>query len=419
MSSRHQPPAYLRYWKAQLQPLGRPAFWGAVVLLSLMLWFLREYWNRPELLRAIGINQVADTDSPTVEPTLSSENEELAARLADIDNSAVLLAELESLSAISVPPQQTKKAKKSKTKNSEGLFTQVTQQTTANSQAKSPLLTPNFQPQQSSKARHPFATYTNDLFNIPPVPGSGLLTNPNSVNQRSLSSSTLNQSNSVLGLGSLNSLYTNPAELPVSPLQEALNRLNAAKSATSNSKPQLPANEHSPNILLSNISYGNRGVQQQGNSGTEEIKPSGGIPLTATGNQALPTPSYPGQITYPGVTKPGLTRNRTFSATPTTAPSPGQINYPGVNLPRTRNDRTFPTTPTVPLNSNTYSTPFRQATGVTTAAPLTPVAPQGTSKLGQFSTQSTSQNQFFNQPRLKSKLEPSQLRRPKIIIPNP
>ncbi|NEO38365.1 MAG: hypothetical protein F6J90_19315 [Moorea sp. SIOASIH] len=408
MSYRHQPPAYLRYWKAQLQPLGRPAFWGAAVLLSLMLWFLREYWNRPELLRAIGINQVAETDTPTVEPTLSSEDDELAARLADIDNSAVLLAELEALSAISVPPQQTKKGKKSKTKNSEGLFTQVIQQTKANSQAKSPLLTPNVQPQQSSKARHPFVTSTN--FNVPPVPGSGLLSNPNSVNQRSLSSSTLNQTNSVLGLGSLNSLYTNPAELPVSPLQEALNRLNAAKSATGNSKAQLPAN-----ILPSNISYGNRGVQQQGNSGTQEIKARGGIPLRATGNQALPTPSYPGQITYPGVTTPGVTGNRTFSTTPTTAPSPGQINYPGVNLPRTRNDRTFPTTPTVPLNSNTYSSPFRQATGVATAAPLTPVVPQATSKLGQFSTQSTSQNQFFNQPQLKSKLEPSQLRRRDIL----
>ncbi|NEN98124.1 MAG: hypothetical protein F6K50_22190 [Moorea sp. SIO3I7] len=410
MSSRHQPPAYLRYWKAQLQPLGRPAFWGAAVLLSLMLWFLREYWNHPELLRAIGINQVAETDTPTVEPTLSSEDDELAARLADIDNSAVLLAELEALSAISVPPQQTKKGKKSKTKNSEGLFTQVIQQTKANSQAKSPLLNPNFQPQQSSKARNPFATSTNDLFNIPPVPGSDLLSNPNSVNQRSLSSSTLNQTNSVLGLGSLNSLYTNPTQLPVSPLQEALNRLNAAKSVTGNSKAQLPAN-----ILPSNISYGNRGVLEQRNSGTQEIKARGGIPLTATGNQALPTPSYPGQITYPGVTTPGVTGNRTFSTTPTTAPSPGQINYPGVNLPRTRNDRTFPTTPTVPLNSNTYSTPFRQATGVTTAAPLRPVAPQGTSKLGQFSTQSTSQNQFFNQRRLKSKLEPSQLRRRDIL----
>ncbi|NEP51728.1 MAG: hypothetical protein F6K65_24210 [Moorea sp. SIO3C2] len=414
MSSRNQPPAYLRYWKAQLQPLGRPAFWGAAVLLSLMLWFLREYWNRPELLRAIGINQVAETDTPTVEPTLSSEDDELAARLADIDNSALLLAELEALSAISVPPQQTKKGKKSKTKNSEGLFTQVIQQTKANSQAKSPLLTPNFQPQQSSKARNPFATSTNDLFNIPSVPGSGLLTNPNSVNQRSLSSSTLNQTNSVLGLGSLNSPYINPAELPVSPLQEALNRLNAAKSNIGNSKAQLPAN-----ILPSNISYGNRGVLEQRNSGTQEIKARGGIPLRATGNQALPTPSYPGQITYPGAIRPGVTGNRTFSTTPTTALSSGQINYPGVNLPRTRNDRTFPTTPTVPLNSNTYSSPFRQATGVPTAAPLTPVAPQGTSKLGQFSTQSTSQNQFFNQSGLKSRLEPSQLRRPKIIIPNP
>ncbi|WP_424102480.1 hypothetical protein [Moorena producens] len=412
MSFRNQPPAYLRYWKAQLQPLGRPAFWGAAVLLSLMLWFLREYWNRPELLRAIGINQVAEIDTPSVEPTLSSEDDELAARLADIDNSALLLAELETLSAISVPPQQTKKGKKSKTKNSEGLFTQVIQQTKANSQAKSPLLTPNVQPQQSSKARHPFVTSTN--FNVPPVPGSGLLTNPNSVNQRSLSSSTLNQTNSVFGLGSLNSLYTNPAELPVSPLQEALNRLNAAKFATTNSKPQLPAN-----ILPSNISYGNRGVLEQQNSRTQDIKARGGIPLRPTGNQALPTPSYPGQITYPGVTTPGVTGNRTFSTTPTTALSSGQINYyPGVNLPRTRNDRTFPTTPTVPLNSNTYSTPFRQTTGVPTAAPLTPVAPQGTSKLGQFSTQSTSQNQFFNQPQLKSRLEPSQLRRPKIIIPN-
>ncbi|AOX02827.1 hypothetical protein BJP34_28330 [Moorena producens PAL-8-15-08-1] len=411
MSFRNQPPAYLRYWKAQLQPLGRPAFWGAAVLLSLMLWFLREYWNRPELLRAIGINQVAEIDTPSVEPTLSSEDDELAARLADIDNSALLLAELETLSAISVPPQQTKKGKKSKTKNSEGLFTQVIQQTKANSQAKSPLLTPNVQAQQSSKARHPFVTSTN--FNVPPVPGSGLLTNPNSVNQRSLSSSTLNQTNSVFGLGSLNSLYTNPAELPVSPLQEALNRLNAAKFATTNSKPQLPAN-----ILPSNISYPNRGVLEQQNSRTQDIKARGGIPLRPTGNQALPTPPYPGQITYPGVTTPGVTGNRTFSTTPTTAPNPVQINYPGVNLPRTRNDRTFSTTPTVSINSNTYSSRFRQTTGVPTAAPLTPVAPQGTSKLGQFSTQSTSQNQFFNQPQLKSRLEPSQLRRPKIIIPN-
>lgn len=88
MSSRRYPPAHLRYFKARLLNLTRPAFWGTAIFLSITGLAIREFWVNPELLTG---NR---TDSTVVNPNsrLSSEERAIA---ADIDNLPVLFFDFE------------------------------------------------------------------------------------------------------------------------------------------------------------------------------------------------------------------------------------------------------------------------------------------------------------------------------------
>ncbi|NET55890.1 MAG: hypothetical protein F6K47_06890 [Symploca sp. SIO2E6] len=176
MPSPRKPPAYLRYFKARLKPLGRPGFWVSTIVLTLVLVATGYYWQHPELLNTLINNQATDSDEPTDEPTLSSE--ELAAIIADIDSSSVLLSEFDSTRALTTITQPNPKSKKKKRKKPEGLFSQfINQQEKTDSQPKStfPILENQFPNQDNSG--NPFIQSTPNLTNSGLVSGSNLLNN--------------------------------------------------------------------------------------------------------------------------------------------------------------------------------------------------------------------------------------------------
>ena len=98
MSSPNQVPAYLRYLKARLQPLRQPRFWLSVMGFGLIVLFVWEYWKNPNWLSVLDEDPIREQfENSTDETTLSAE--ELAANMADIDSSAVLIEEFDKQNA--------------------------------------------------------------------------------------------------------------------------------------------------------------------------------------------------------------------------------------------------------------------------------------------------------------------------------
>ncbi|MEQ8959850.1 MAG: hypothetical protein RLP02_18310 [Coleofasciculus sp. C2-GNP5-27] len=94
-------PAYLRYLKARLQPLRQPQFGLAVMVFGLIVLFVWEYWQNPDWLSFLEEDPIREQfENSTDETTLSAE--ELAANMADIDSSAVLIEEFDQQNALAV-----------------------------------------------------------------------------------------------------------------------------------------------------------------------------------------------------------------------------------------------------------------------------------------------------------------------------
>jgi len=309
MSSPNKSPASLRYLKARLQPFGRPAFWASACGLLLLLLFAWEFWENPNWLSTLGGNQAANSDNLTADRQLSSED--LAAIGADIDNSSVLSNEIDLRGDL---PILTPPKKKTRTSNSsEGFFAQFTrQQAQADSkqEQKSPTLMGTFQQPQNST--NPFATSAQENLNTNPLSRGVLFPNLAASTRESSSSTGVATLGPSVGVNPVNSFNTNRGALPVSPLQEALNR-SAANSPTATNQAQIRTN-----------------------------------PPT----QALPTSTYPtsqGQITYPPATVPGATG---YNASPTTPTAAQPYTY---GVPPQPVTGVPPAVPVMPDNVGQYS----------------------------------------------------------------
>jgi hypothetical protein len=84
MSNHRYPPASLRYLKARLRNLSRPAFWGTAIFLSLLGLVIREYWFNPDAFTG---KQNSEVTTQKTDDSLSAEDKAIA---ADIDNLPVL-----------------------------------------------------------------------------------------------------------------------------------------------------------------------------------------------------------------------------------------------------------------------------------------------------------------------------------------
>lgn len=327
MSSPNKSPASLRYLKARLQPFGRPAFWASACGLLLLLLFAWEFWENPNWLSSLGRNQSDNSANSTAERQLSSED--LAAIGADIDNSSVLSNEIDLRGDL---PILTPPKKKTRTSNSsEGFFAQFTrQQAQADSkqEQKSPTLMGTFQ--QAQNSTNPFATSAQENLNTNPLSRGVLFPNLAASTRESSSSTGVATLGPSVGVNPVNSFNTNRGALPVSPLQEALNR-SSANSPTATNQAQIRTN-----------------------------------PPT----QPLPTSTYPtsqGQITYPPATVPGATG---YNASPTTSTAPQPYTYgvppqPVTGVPAAipvRPDNVGQYSPQAPIQTNGVANPGLNST---------------------------------------------------------
>ncbi len=247
MSRARKPPAYLRYLKARLKPLGRPGFWASTVVLLLVLIGTGYYWQHPELLKTLINNQATDSDELTDDPNQLIDHpnlysEELAAVMADIESSSVLLEEFDSIRALTTINQPNRKSEK---KKQEGLFSQIiSQQGKTNSKQKlaSPILGSKTPKQENSA--NPFVQSTQELVNPGLVSagnnllnnsfGNGLVKNSQNPSQDSASFTGETITKPIFGLNSPNAIKSNQSETQVSPLPiTATNSSTATNEAES------------------------------------------------------------------------------------------------------------------------------------------------------------------------------------------
>jgi len=321
MSPPRKPPAYLRYFKARLKPLGRPVFWISTMGMVAVLVATGYYWQHPEVLQELINAQTADSDQVTDTPTLSSE--ELAAVMADLENSSVLLSEFDETRALSIVTQPNRKSEK---KKSEGLFSEfITQQEKTNYPQK--LTFPTFQNKLPNQANYsnPFSKSTQQFPSPGVVSGSNALNNSLGVglgkndpnpgqNSSSLTTGIVPTPN--WSLNSPSSPKINQSEAPVNPPQIPTTNSSTAAEETSTADNQ-----------------------------QEQVSP--------------PTFPYPGQTT----------------ASPVPVPSPTQF-------PRSRPK---PSIYSNPYNSSVPSPSIPSVPTASPITPVTPVVPGN--NYGQYSTQ--------------------------------
>lgn len=348
----HKPaPASIRYIKARLRFLARPAFWASCVVLLLAVLFAWEYFAHPEWLNAnnddqdTGNEQVADSGNPD-DPTPSKKD--IAAIGADIDSSPVLKKELEDLDSANAANSQ------SGGDQPEGLFDQFSreqQQTKTNGAPSLGAIAPSTSetPNYKQNVSNPFLTSAQDLLNAGILTASNrtgakqnasaaqFLYNPtadaNSLgqNQNSTPLSGAATNNPFLGTNSFNSANQNQNATAVSPLEAALR-------------------------------------QAQSNSAA-----SGGTGATKTPEQTLSAPAYTGQGGIQLATPPSS-------------------NATGYNLPSYANTAN-------PPNSFTYLAPPQVVPPVPAAAPVVPPGASGTpTNYTPYQSQSPTQPTVTNPP---------------------
>lgn len=388
MSSPHQhpAPASLRYLKARLKPFIRPSFLASSFVLVLMLFFAWDIWQDPKKsFHSVRADLVSSFRKLISDPELSSD--ELAARLIDIDNSSVLLEEVNPEDASALPNQKDKTADAKDTggsKNLRELFPPSTLE-----QAKFGLeeesTDPTKKSQQQPNANNPFAISTPELSNSNPLLGESSLTNQNRVLEKSSSSTAAATPQPTSGFNLFNPPENNQSPLSVNPSLNSLPQVNAVNPHS------LPSASPAP-ITTNNFLAPN----QNNNLGALPISPLPNTPSIVTpinpstpsiaaptpvnsGNQASQNSSSQGNInseprTAAGVTgfnrgynqgsalprntAGGVTGNNTFRTTSTASPNPSNSLVP---QPITGSVGTTRVTPIVPSRGNFGSSSFQSA----------------------------------------------------------
>ncbi|MHC5597151.1 MAG: hypothetical protein ACYTXC_14615 [Nostoc sp.] len=224
MPNRHYPPAYLRYLRARLLNLGRPAFWGTAIFLSLVGLATWEYWSNPDIFVYKQKKQVASQEP--VDSSLSEENKAIA---ADIDNLPVLFNDFDqaTLSLTANTPNEKTEAKESK----DLLQNVIDKQKSANDTKLNPGL--GVKGDTSPEVRNPFVVQTENLLRTGTVDSSNQFLGLKTLNAPSQPTGQ-EQTSSSLGIGLTNQTNNNQNSLPISPLQSALNQSTNQKLSSFN-----------------------------------------------------------------------------------------------------------------------------------------------------------------------------------------
>ncbi len=375
MSPSNQPPAPLRYFKARLRPLAKPLVWGTATLISLVSLSTWVYFAHPEWL-VFSDNQ--ENTSPTntaVDPTFSDEEKAIG---ADIDTLSVLEKDLANSEPFQVAPAETQKQ--------QGLFDDFLKQKEAADAQKSSGSSGTEKLAGQSSITNPFAIKSQDPFN-----NSGTLPSGNSV---SAPSSNLGAGSVANPAGSSNAAtlsplqsaldridagkqpnLQNPTTAPVSPLQSALDRLNTGNTIATPAPTQAPTDK----------------LGQNSSSNQTPTQSTSGIP----GQVTAPPSQYPGTAGYSSI--PGQSYG-------STSPVPGATGY---NVP--------PTGTNNPPNSYTYLNQPQAVPGVPPAAQVSPSLTP--SNLGQSPFQNATPGNGYANPGYNSNFgnpaaQPSQVQSP-------
>ncbi|MGI8501249.1 MAG: hypothetical protein ACR2LR_08920 [Hassallia sp.] len=347
MSPQRYPPAYLRYLRARLWNLGRPAFWGTAIFLSVLGLVIREYWANPDFLTFLQNNKQAATQKPA-DSSLSDEDRAIA---ADIDNLPVLINDAQQSNFLVAPSTRKEKSQDNKSKSLlDDLISK--QQEAAKNPKSNPLGIVGNVP--ASKVTNPFVAQAESLLQAGTTNTGSQLFGVKSSDASSVQPGIAGSSSN-LGIGSAQTNNNqNPA--PISALQAAINESTQKTSTLNNTTSNFASTigRSLPNNDLSN----------QGLSANTGLNTNPSVRITPTGYTQPAVTNQPqnNYTNFPG-SQPGT------SYTQPTVTNQPQNNYGNLN-----NVQPLPSvvTPTSTVSPGTYAAPNN-------IAPYSPQAPnQGT-----------------------------------------
>ncbi|MBW4450468.1 MAG: hypothetical protein KME38_27475 [Spirirestis rafaelensis WJT71-NPBG6] len=373
MSPRHYPPAYLRYLRARLWNLGRPAFWGTAIFLSVVGLGIREYWANPDFLTSWQKNNQVATQKPD-NLSLSAEDR---ANLADIDNLPVLINDAQQSNLLVAP---SSRKQKSQDNNSKSLLDDlISKQQEAAKNAKSNLggIVDNV---PTSKVINPFVAQAESLLQAGTANTASQLFSVKSSDASSLQPGIAGSSSN-LGIGSANQINNNQNSAPISALQTAINESTIQKPSSLNNN---TTSNHTNTIgrSLPSNDLPNQGFSTNTRLNTnanDSISTTGYTQPTVTNQPQIYTNfggSQPGtSYTQPTVTnQPQIYTNFGGSQPGTNYTQPTVTNQPQNYYGNLNNVQPLPSviTPTSPVSPGSYTAPNN-------IAPYSPQAPnQGT-----------------------------------------
>ncbi|MCL1472937.1 hypothetical protein LAY57_19925 [Argonema antarcticum A004/B2] len=345
--------------------------WGTATIISLVGFSTWAYFTHPEWLVFSDNQETTSPINTSVEPTVSDEDKAIG---ADIDTLSVLEKDLANSEPFQVVPAETEKQ--------QGLFDDFIKQKEAADAQKSSGSSGTEKLAGQSSITNPFAIKSQD-----PLNNSGTLPSGNSVTPPS----------SNLGAGSAANPAVSPNSAPLSPLQSALDRIDAGKQPTLQNPTTAPANP-----LQSALDRLNTGNTIATPDPTDKLGQNSGSNQTPTQS----TSGIPGQVTAPAQQYPGTAG---YSSIPgqsygSASPVPGATGY---NVP--------PTSSSNPPNSYTYLNQPQAVPGLPPAAQVSPSLTP--SNLGQSPFQNATPGNGFSNPGYNSNFgnpaaQPSQVQSP-------
>jgi hypothetical protein len=331
MSNRRYPPAFLRYLKARLWNLTRPAVWGTTIFLSVVGLVTREYFVNPNFLSHQPQEQKPNVG---VKPgsDISAEDKAIA---ADIDNLPVLLSDGEkaALATVNTPVVEINSKDKRKNPLEEAIKNQKTNLDTPKTLDKS----------VTSDPENPFITQANDLLKFRnsesenQQTGSLSQTNKNVGNQSE--NSTLTTSNALKTAIDKNNSITTPSNQTNNFGQSSSTSYSSNQSSPNqsfsgngvNSTPQNNYYQSNTTTPIQNYST-NPSNNINNNSSNNFSNPTSSTPVTSTSNPIVPAQSSGFTVPnssvntsgYGNSTLPQQTETQQYNAYPNSQRLPGQ-----------------------------------------------------------------------------------------------
>ncbi len=364
MSPQRYPPAYLRYLRARLWNLGRPAFWGTAIFLSVLGLGIREYWANPDFFTFLQNNKQAGTQNPA-DSSLSDEDKAIA---ADIDNLPVLINDAQQSNLLVAPSTRKEKGQDNKSKSLLDDLISKQQEAAKNAKSNPVGIVDNV---PASKVINPFVAQAESLLQAGTANSGSQLFGIKSSNTSSVQPGIAGSSSN-LGIGLPNQINNNQNPAPISALQTAINE--------STQKPSSLNNTNSNQTSTIGRSLPSNDLPNQDFSANTQLNTNPNAPISTTGYTEPTLTNQPQNLytNFPG-SQPTVTNQpqnyySNSSQLGTNYTQPIVTNQPPNYYGNLNNVQPLPSvvTPSSTVSPGTYAAPNN-------IAPYSPQAPnQGT-----------------------------------------